>query len=461
MCAVKQSLLFLKTSGYFSQARNYNMRNTNRRGFLGNSAGAALSLALSGSVIRQAQAADPQPVRTGFIGVGGRGTGLLKTALALGNIKVTAICDILVPHAERAATLVTKDGQAKPKLYTDGDHAYREMLKQENLDAVIIATPWRWHTPMAVEAMQQGKTAGVEVPCALSVDECWELVNTSEKTGIPFMMLENWSFRKDNLALLNMVRAGVFGEIMHVHCAHSHDCIDHWFFDQKTGEDNWPAEYLVKYNRDQYPTHSVGPVLSWLDINCGDQFVSITSTATASRSINDYFLRTFGPDHPGTKRSYAQGDIVTSTIKTAKGKTVIVNYDMQMPRPYDNRWLLQGTHGVYNEQRDAIYLVDQSPRHHQWEPFKPYQEKYLHSWWKEGGQGGHGGVDGIQLDQFFKAVALKQDLPLDIYDSVTMSAIVGLSGESIAKGGIPIKFPDFTQGKWQTRSPLFAVEGKV
>lgn len=438
------------------------MQNMNRRDFLGNSAGAGLSLAMTGSGFAQARAADPKKaVRAGFIGVGNRGTSLLKTTLALSNIKVTAVCDIQVRHAERAAALVTDNGQAKPELYTDGDHAYREMLKQDDLDAIIIATPWRWHTPMAVEAMQQGKPAGVEVPCALSVDECWQLVQTSEKTGVPFMMLENWSFRKDNLALLNMVRAGVFGEIMHVHCAHSHDCIDHWFFDRETGADRWPAEYLVKYNRDHYPTHSVGPVLSWLDINCGDRFATIASTATASRSINDHFLRTFGPDHPGTKRTYAQGDIVTSTIKTAKGKTVIVNYDMQMPRPYDNRWLLQGTRGVYNEQREAIYLVEQSPAYHQWEPFKPYEEKYLHSWWKDGGQGGHGGVDGIQLDQFFKAVSHGQPLPLDIYDSVVMSAIVGLSGESIAKGGAPLEFPDFTQGKWKTRAPFFAVEKKA
>ncbi len=435
-----------------------------RRDFLKNSAGAGLSLAITDSVHQQVKAEklqDRKALRIGFIGVGGRGTALLNTAFAAASIKVPAICDNQKAHAERAAAIVVKNGQPRPQLYTEGDYAYREMLKRDDLDAVIIATPWRWHVPMTVESMQQGTTAAVEVPCALSVEGCWELINTTEKTGVPFMMLENWSYRKDNLAVLNMVRAGLFGEIMHVHCAHSHDCIDHWFFDKKTGKDLWPAEYLIKYNRDQYPTHSVGPVLSWLDINCGDRFVSISSTATASRSINDHFLRRFGPDHPGTKRTYAQGDIVTSTIKTAQGKTVIVNYDMQMPRPYDNRWLLQGTHGVYNEQRDGVYLVDQSPKFHQWEPFKPYEEKYLHSWWKEGGLGTHGGVDGIQLKQFFEAVSHKNTLPLDIYDSVTMSVIVGLSGESISKGSVPIEFPDFTKGKWKTRAPHFAVEKKV
>ncbi len=431
-----------------------------RRNFLKKGAQAGLGLALTDAAYNKQVAAEDsrKVVRAGWIGVGNRGTSLLRNSLATGRVSVQAICDIQPAHAKRAVEIVTKRGDAQPDIYTNGDYAYREMLERKDLDAVIIATPWRWHTPMAVEAMQKGKTVGVEVPCSLSIEECWDLVNTSDKTGVQFMMLENWSFRSDNLALLNMVRKGLFGEVMHVHCSHSHDCIDHFFFDKKTGKDRWPAKYLVKYNRDQYPTHSVGPVLSWLDINCGDRFETITSVATASRGINEYFRRKFGPDHPGTKRTYAQGDIVTSTIKTAKGKTVVVNYDMQLPRPYDNRWLLQGTNGVYNEQRDSIYFLDKSPKYHAWEPFKPYHEKYTHSWWKQGGMGGHGGVDGIQLDQFFKAILDKNRLPLDIYDSVTMSAIVGLSEESIAKGGVPIEFPDFTCGQWESRQPWFAVE---
>jgi predicted dehydrogenase len=255
-----------------------------------------------------------------------------------------------------------------------------------------------------------------------------------------------------------MIRQGLFGEIVHCHCAHSHDCIDHWFFDNKTGKDRWPAKYLVKHNRDQYPTHQLGPVLSWMDINCGDRLDYLTSTATACFGIHDMFERKFGKDHPGTAREYAQGDIVTTVIRTKKGKTVVSNYDMQLPRPYDNRWLIQGTRGLYNEQRNAVYILDKSPQYHQWEPFDPYQEKYEHTWWKKGAQGGHGGTDYLELQQFVRAVRNKTQTPIDVYDSVVMSVIGPLSEKSIALDSAPVKVPDFTGGAWERRRPTFAVE---
>jgi len=270
-------------------------------------------------------------------------------------------------------------------------------------------------------------------------------------------MLENWSFRQDNLALLNMKRLGMLGEIVHCHCAHSHDCIDHWFFDSKTGEQKWPAEYLLKYNRDQYPTHSVGPVISWMDINRGDIFTEITSTATASKSINAYFKRRFGNDHPNANLKYKQGDIVTSVLKTKMGKTLVINYDMQLPRPYSNRWMLQGTEGVYYEEKNSIYLVDKSPKYHEWEPWKPYQEKYNHRWWqKDPSSQSHGGTDFVMLSRFIEAVAAKGPTPIDVYDSAVMTAIVELSGISIERNAA-VEFPDFTRGKWQTNAPYFAL----
>ena len=403
--------------------------------------------------------APSKKLRVGFIGVGGRGSSLLDNSLTLfPALTVPAVCDINADAANRALRAVTARGRAAPALYTDRDFAWQKMLRRDDLDAVLIATPWRWHTPMAAGAMRQGIVAGVEVPCALSIEECWQLVDTTEKTGVPCMMMENWSFVAENMALLNMTRLGLFGRIVHVHCAHSHDCINHWFFDRDTGADKWPAEYLLKYNRDQYPTHGVGPVLSWCDINCGDRFATLASTASGSFGINDYFQRRFGPNHPGAKRAYAQGDIVTSTLRTEKGKTVVVNYDMQLPRPYDNRWMLQGTRGIYSEQRNAIFLVDKSPADEAWEPFDPYKVKYNHKFWSEGGGGSHGGADQVMLKQFLIAVRDKQPLPLTIYDSVTMSAIIALSGHSIAKGGQPVKFPDFTRGRWKNPKPKFAFD---
>jgi predicted dehydrogenase len=311
---------------------------------------------------------------------------------------------------------------------------------------------------MAVYAMNAGKYVGVEVPAAYTVEECWELVDTCEQTGVPCMMLENWSFRSDNLAVLNMIRKGLLGEIRHCHCAHSHDCIDHWFFDSVTGMDKWPARYLVKHNRDQYPTHQLGPVISWMDINRGDYFDYVTSTASDSVGINEYFAAKFGPDHPNAKRKFAQGDIVTTVVRTKKGRTIVINYDMQLPRPYDNRWLIQGTGGLYDEERNAVYIKGKSPKYHEWEPFAPYHKEYQHAWTKEAVPGGHDGTDRRELRLFVQAVKNRTQTPIDVYDSVIMCVHGPLSEKSIAEGSVPVKVPDFTRGKWKTARPYFALD---
>jgi len=402
---------------------------------------------------------DNKIVRIGAVGVRGRGGGLMRMLASMEGVEIPAVCDINTGIVEAAQNGVIAAGGEKPDGYADGD--YKSLMDRDDLDAVLIATPWELHTPMAVYCMQAGKYAAVEVPIAITMEQCWDLVNTHEETGVPCMMLENWSFRRDNLAVLNMIRKGLFGEMVHCHCAHSHDCIDHWFFDGN-GNDRWPARHLIERNTDQYPTHSLGPVISWMDINCGDAFDYVTATATKSIGINRYFARRFGADHPGAEREYAQGDIVTSVIKTHMGKSIVVNYDMQLPRPYDNRWMIQGTLGIYNEQRNAIYLLEKSPQYHNWEPFAPYQDEFDHSWWKDMESGGesasHGGTDYLELQQFVKAVRNKTQTPIDVYDSVSMSVLVALAEQSIANGSAPVKCPDFTRGKWETKEPTFALD---
>jgi predicted dehydrogenase len=315
---------------------------------------------------------------------------------------------------------------------------------------------------MAVCAMQNKKYAAVEVPAAMTYEECWQLVDTYEATGVPCMMLENWSFRQDNLALLNMVRKGLFGEVVHVQASHTHDCIDHWFFSPE-GNMRWGGRYLIKLNRSQYPTHAVGPVWPWLDLGSGDYFDTAVTMSSRQLGINDYFKRKFGAKHPYAQAAFAQGDVVTTLIKTKKGNTIFVKYDMQLPRPYDNQWELQGTRGIYNEQRNALYLVDRSPAYHQWEPFPPYMEKHDHVWWRkmktEAEAGGHGGTDYLELALFVEAVRRKTQTPIDVYDSVLMSSIIPLSEKSIAAGAAPVECPDFTRGKWKTKKPSFGVEG--
>jgi predicted dehydrogenase len=429
-----------------------------RRTFVKTMAATGIGAALPVAGFSILPSKNKKTVKIGVVGTGNRGTGLLRELLAIDGVEIPAVCDIDQGRLDNAVKVCEDAGRKKPEAYTGDEYAFQKLMEREDLDAVIIATYWEWHAPMAVYAMKQGKYPGVEVPAALSLQECWDLVNTSEETGIPCMMLENWSFRKDNLAVLNMIRQGLLGNIVHCHSAHSHDCIDHWFFDAEDGHQRWGAKYLLQYNRDQYPTHGLGPVLSWMDINCGDRITQIFSSATASTSINAYFKRRFGEDHPNANLEYKQGDIVTSTLKTQNGKTIIVNYDMQLPRPYDNRWMIQGTLGIYNEQREAVHLVDRSPEYHQWEPFRPYEDEFMHKWWQKRGkkQGGHGGVDSLELELFVKAVRDQTNTPLDVYDSVTMSAVVPLSGHAIEQNQ-PVEFPDFTRGKWQNRKPYFAV----
>ena len=289
------------------------------------------------TVNRDRQPADQKPRVGSGRSSGNRGRSLLGILLKMKGVEIPALCDINKTHLEMAQEMVVKAGQKKPAGYWKDEYEFQKMMDRDDLYAVIIATYWEWHTPMAVYAMKAGKYAGTEVPAAYTLEECWDLVNTYEETKVPCMMLENWSHRRDNLAVLNMIRTGLLGETVHCHCAHSHDCIDHWFFHPKTGEDRWAAKYLLNHNRDQYPTHQLGPVISWLNIGCGDYYDTITSTATDCFGINDYFIHRFRPDHPNAKRKYKQGDIVSTVVRTKKGKTIVINYDMQLPRPYDNR----------------------------------------------------------------------------------------------------------------------------
>ncbi|MEI6679010.1 MAG: Gfo/Idh/MocA family oxidoreductase [Mariniphaga sp.] len=431
------------------------MKNSSRRNFIAK--GVIATVGISGLPILLAGKNEPgKTVKIGIIGAGNRGTSHINTILSIEGTEIVAVCDLVKSKAENGADLCQKAGKIRPKIYCGDQNTWKALLDTEKPDCVIIATYWDSHAAIALHAMKNGIYPGIEVPAALTVDDTWKLVEMSEKTGIPCMMLENWSFRQDNLAALNMKRMGMFGEIVHCHCAHSHDCIDHWFFDNKTGEQKWPAEYLLKYNRDQYPTHSVGPIISWMDINRGDIFTEIYSTASASKGINAYMKRKFGNDHPNANLKYKQGDIVTSVLKTKMGKTLVINYDMQLPRPYSNRWLLEGTLGVYDEEKSSIYLEDKSPEYHQWEPWKPYEEKYNHKWWeKDLASQSHGGTDFIMLSRFLEAVAAKGPTPIDVYDSAVMTAIVELSGISIAKNS-PVPFPDFTKGKWENNKPYFA-----
>jgi predicted dehydrogenase len=396
--------------------------------------------------------------RVAVIGVGSRGTGLLRSLCRLPNAEVVAVCDLYRDRAEAAAKICTDAGAPAPGVYAEDERAWRRVYEREKPDAVVIATYWDSHAAMSAAALKAGAYVGCEVPIAMTVDDCWMLVETAEQTGVPCMMLENWSFRQDNLALLNMIRLGLLGEMMHGHGAYSHYGVPGSYEADGRG-DTWRNRYIQErgLNCNYYPTHALGPIVSWFDVNTGDRFTEIYSAATAARGVNDFVRRNFGPDHPNATKAFTQGDVVTSILKTANGKTIVVNLDTKLPRPYANRWLAAGTRGVYDEEKGSIYLDGVSPAAEAWEPWAPYQEKYGHRFWSRGSTGGHMGTDPLMLRLFVDSVVAREPTPLDVYDSVVMSAVVDLSGRSIRENR-PVEFPDFTRGAWKTRQPYFALD---
>ncbi len=416
-------------------------------------------------------------VRIGFIGVGLRGCNHLQNVLMRDDIIVPAICDIRQDRLDIAAQIIAKAGAPKAQNYTGSEHAYRDLLARSDIDGVIIATPWLWHTPMAVDAMRAGKYAGIEVSAATTMPECWDLVNTHEETGVPVMILENVCYRRDVMAVLNMVRDGLFGELLHARCGYQHDLRKIKFNDGLQDYDNgvefgakgyseaaWRTQHSLKRNADLYPTHGLGPIATMFEINRGNRFISLSSFATKSRGLHEYIINNpkGGPNHPNAKLEWKLGDIVTTTIETAMGETIIVTHDTNSPRPYSLGFRVQGTKGLteFDSSMERIYVEGKSPEH-QWEDMKDYLEKYDHPLWKKFGKyaegSGHGGMDFFVDHAFVEIVKRKDKAPLDAYDCAAWSAVTPLSEESIAEGGEPKEFPDFTRGKWIKRQPVFAL----
>ncbi len=446
-----------------------------RRSFLKNSmaAGAAISFPsyLFSDPVRKEKA------RIGLIGVGLRGCNHLKNLLQREDVTVPAICDIDPLRIDIAQKMINDAGYPPASVYSEHEYSYRELLARQDIDGVIISTPWLWHTPMSVDAMKAGKYAGVEVSAATTMAECWDLVNTYEDTGVPLMILENVCYRRDIMAVLNMVREDLFGELLHARCGYQHDLRKVKFNDGKqaygggvefgknaVSEAAWRTQHSLKRNADLYPTHGLGPVACMMDINRGNQFTRISSFATKARGLKKYIIDhpEGGEDHPNAKLDWKLGDVVTSTIETALGETIIVTHDCNSPRPYSLGFRVQGTDGLveFDYHRQRIYVEGKSEEHN-WEAMDQYLEKYDHPLWQKYGEyaegSGHGGMDFFVANAFVEMVKREADAPLDAYDAAAWSAVTPLSEKSIAEGGDAQNFPDFTRGKWIRRKPVFAL----
>ena len=439
-----------------------------RRNFIKTTVVAGAGLAIAPGIAFGKGPSDSK-LRLGFVGVGLRGTWHLENSLNRNDVEVTAICDIDPERLKICQKMIKDAGQHKAEEFGKDAYDYRNLLESEKVDAVIISTPWLWHTPMTVEVMKAGKYAGVEVSAATSLAECWDLVNTHEETGTHMMILENVNYRRDVMAVLNMVRKNVFGELIHFRCGYQHDLRAVKFNDREkphgggvefgekaTSEAQWRTLHSLKRNADLYPTHGVGPIAVYDNINRGNRFMSLTSHATKSRGLHNYIVEKGGEDHPNAKLKWKLGDIVTTTIETANGETIIVTHDTNLPRPYSLGFRVQGTKGLWEVDGNRIYIEGVSSPH-RWDEADEWLKKYDHPLWKKFGDdaegAGHGGMDFFVLNAFVESAKRNIAPPLDAYDAAAWSAITPLSEISIANNGEVQDFPDFTRAQWIKRQP--------
>jgi len=389
-------------------------------------------------------------VRLGVIGLGGRGSGLAELVASMDDVVVPAVCDVYQDRVDDNIARL-KDRHGYPVM---GYLNYKEMLQRGSLDGVIISTSWTTHVRIALAAMRAGIYPGVEVGGASSLQECWELVRVSEETGVPFMMLENCCYGREEMAVLNMVKLGMFGELVHCQCGYEHDLRS----EITRGMENrhYRLENFTYRNGELYPTHGVGPIAKMLNINKGNRFISLVSMTTKSRGLHCYATEKLGPDHSQRNTVFGQGDVTTTMIKCARGETVLLTHDCSLPRPYSRAQRVQGTKGIWMEDKNAVHFDDFDGE--RWADMGEYVKKYEHPVWYDfiidGVRGGHGGMDYLVQRAFIEAIKTGTQTPIDVYDSVTWMAITTLSEDSIACGSAPVPFPDFTNGKWISRRPV-------
>jgi hypothetical protein len=446
----------------------------NRREFLRKTTMASLGASLGGLALggcagmpragmAPTQIPNPKPrdvVRIGFVGVGGMGTNHVNNLLKIEGTELKAVCDIVPEKVAHVQDLAVKAGKGKPVGYAKGPEDFKRMCDEEELDLVYTATPWNWHTPVCLYAMKTGKHAATEVPAAISVDECWKLVETAEKTGKHAIMMENCCYDRSELMVLNMVRKGVFGELVHAECGYMHDLRSVKF--AKESEGLWRRAFATKYNGNLYPTHGLGPVAQWMNINRGDRLDFLVSMSSPSRGLQEYAAEHLPPDDPRRKEKYVLGDVSSTLIRTVKGLTILLQHDTNLPRPYSRIDLVQGTKGIFRGFPDQIHIEGRT-KGHDWEGVDEYRKEFEHPLWKamhDRSKGaGHGGMDFIEDYRLIHAFRTGAYPDEDVYDAATWSVPFELTQRSVANRSRPVDVPDFTRGRWTSRPPVGIVEG--
>jgi predicted dehydrogenase len=414
-----------------------------------------------------------EKINIGVIGTGLRGQSHVELLLKRNDVNIVAICDVSDVMLQMVKKIFAENNAALPKIFTGDDHAYRQLLNEKNLHAVIIATPWEWHASMVLDAIHAGvKYVGTEVILGITLQDHWDVVKAAEANQANVMMLENVCYRRDVMAVLNMVKQNVFGELIHMQGGYQHDLRGVKFNDGKTPYDSgvefgekgfseakWRTIHSQFRNGDLYPTHGIGPIATMLNINRGNRFVSLSSFDTKARGLHNYIVKKGGEAHPNAKVNFKLGDVVTTHIKCSNGETILLEHDTNLPRPYSLGFRVQGTKGIWMDVNKSIYVEDVS-KPHQWEAAQQWLDKYDHPLWKKYEKdavgAGHGGMDFFVLNAFVEAVKRNEPTPLNVYDAATWSAITPLSERSIELGNETVEFPDFTSGQWMYKTNHFA-----
>ncbi len=395
-------------------------------------------------------------VRVAIIGLGMRGQGAVHRISYIDEARIIALADVVPSGIDKAQQTLQSRGRPEAVSYS-GENAWKEICERDDIDLVYVCTHWDLHAPIAIYAMEQGKHVATEIPAALTMQEAWDLVNTAERTRRHMMMLENCNYDFFEMATLNMVQQGLFGEIVHAEGAYIHDLRSMLFAEE--GEpghywDMWRLKHNEKKSGALYPMHGLGPLAHAMNIHRGDRMEYLVSVSSNQFGLTEYAKEKFGNDSDYANRDYARGDMNTTIIKTAKGKTIKIQHDVTSPRPYSRIHMLSGTKGFAQKwPRTGIAL---EPDGHSWlseEQLSNLLKEYEHPIVKEVGEkarqvGGHGGMDFIM--DYRLIYCLRHGLPLDqdVYDAAEWSSIIELSQVSVANQGMPVQIPDFTRGAW-------------
>ena len=400
-------------------------------------------------------------IRVGIIGVGARGTGFVRRLSEIPDVEIKALCDVRPERVARESKLLVEKGRPAPAAYTGSQEVWRRLCESQEIDVVYVVTPWLCHAPMALYAMRCGKHVAVEVPAAMTVADCWRLVDTAEATRRHCMILENCCYGYNEMLALNLCRKGVLGDLIHGEAGYIHYTGKSYLEEDPTDEKGgqWRQRWYKEHTGNAYPTHGLGPVCQYMGINRGDRMEALTSMSSASLTRNRAVAEKYGKDSPQARDAYMMGDINTSIIRTRRGRTIMLQFDTTNPRPYSRINMISGTKGVL---ADYPLRVALEPAAHEWldeKKLEALKAQHVHPLWDKNGEaakkmGGHGGMDFLMDLRFCHCLRNGLPLDIDVYDTALWSSVVELSERSVLRGGTAVEVPDFTRGGWETAAPL-------